>query len=54
VDLEDNLESGIVIIEWPEMARQYGVVPTMEIFLSYAENSNQRRAQIEVLQQKKS
>jgi len=50
VDLEDNIESGIVIIEWPEMARQYGVIPTMEIFLSYCENSNQRRAQIEVSQ----
>ena len=54
VDLEDSIESGIVIIEWPEMARQYGVIPTMEIFLSYGENSEKRMARIEVLQQKNS
>ncbi len=53
VDLEDNLETGIVIIEWPEMARQYGVIPTMEISLSYCENSEKRIARIEVFQQKK-
>ena len=46
IDLEDNISTGMTIIEWPEIARQYGVVPTMEIFLSYCENSEKRIANI--------
>ncbi len=44
VDIEENIAMGMTLIEWPEMAREYGIIPTMEIFLSYCENSEQRTA----------
>lgn len=46
VDIEENLNNGTLIIEWPELAREFGIVPTVEIFLSYTQNPNTRKATI--------
>lgn len=44
IDLDENLENGMLIIEWPELARTYGIIPSMEITLSYTQNEHTRKA----------
>lgn len=46
VDIDENLENGMLIIEWPELAREYGITPNVEIFLSHIEDENKRYAKI--------
>jgi tRNA threonylcarbamoyladenosine biosynthesis protein TsaE len=46
VDIDENLENGILIIEWPEFARTYGIKPNMEISLFYTQNPETRKAEI--------
>jgi tRNA threonylcarbamoyladenosine biosynthesis protein TsaE len=46
VDIDENLENGMLIIEWPSLAKEYGIAPDIEIFLSYTENPSQRKAKI--------
>lgn len=46
VDIDENLENGMLIIEWPELAQEYGITPNVEIFLSYIEDENKRHAEI--------
>ena len=38
VDLEENICEGMVLIEWPEIAREFGVKPTLEISIEYVNN----------------
>lgn len=35
LDIEENLNEGMLIIEWPEAANLYGIKPSLEILLFY-------------------
>lgn len=48
VDLDDNIALGMTIIEWPELAIQYGIRPTMSISLSYSANQDERIAVVTI------
>lgn len=37
IDLEENIQEGMLVIEWPEIAREFGIKPTLEISLNYTE-----------------
>jgi tRNA threonylcarbamoyladenosine biosynthesis protein TsaE len=44
VDIEENQEQGMLLIEWPQMAKEFGILPTIEIFLEVYKTK--RRAKI--------
>lgn len=49
LDIEDNIPEGMLIIEWPEMARIYGIEPNLEIALFYMAKSACRTAVVSII-----
>tara|TARA_Y100001936_G_C16092311_1_gene687567 strand:- start:7053 stop:7517 length:465 start_codon:yes stop_codon:yes gene_type:complete len=43
LNIEEKLENGIVIIEWPDIAKNILPSPSIEIFLSHSGNDNHRK-----------
>ena len=43
LNIEEKLENGIVIIEWPEIAKSILPSPSIEMYLSHCENDNYRK-----------
>lgn len=47
VDIDENVENGMVVIEWPELAREYGIHPNVEIKLFHVDDPSKRKAIIQ-------
>tara|TARA_B100000214_G_C23960512_1_gene624997 strand:- start:1321 stop:1785 length:465 start_codon:yes stop_codon:yes gene_type:complete len=43
LNIEEKLENGIVIIEWPNIAKNILPSPSIEMFLSHSDNDNHRK-----------
>ena len=43
LNIEEKLENGIVIIEWPNIAKSILPSPSIEMFLSHSDNDNHRK-----------
>lgn len=43
VDIEDNQEQGMLLIEWPQMAKDFGIIPTIEIYLETFEEKRKAK-----------
>ncbi|MFT4967449.1 MAG: tRNA threonylcarbamoyladenosine biosynthesis protein TsaE [Candidatus Deianiraeaceae bacterium] len=46
IDIDENRDNGMLIIEWPQLAKEYGIQPDIEVTLSCTENFKSRKAQI--------
>ncbi len=47
LDLEDNISEGMLLIEWPEIAREFGIKPSLEITIEYVmTDANLRKGRV--------
>jgi tRNA threonylcarbamoyladenosine biosynthesis protein TsaE len=42
IDIDDNISDGMLLIEWPEIAREFGIKPTLEISIKYNSDDEER------------